>query len=664
MASKLGEVRAARIAVAQRKKRVEEAARSKFKKNEVDVGKNARVNVFHLGLYVFKAVPGKNSSIVNSLMNVFRSANKDTMKKSTKMDNLTYSLIEIVARNTRLQRLFAVTREYGKKGTNMTTAPTSIDFKIKVADKDSHNFGIISVFPKSGIVLIKSGYMGCKSPGYVGFSSQPQRLFESLLIMNNKTINAMALTRINTVGSMRLGRKFNEKEFLRTTFRMNKIMGFNVLKKKSKKQNQRVTKTYLQVPGQDHIISITKQGVVQVAFKGKITKDDLTNTSTMIKQFNTTFKDYFGGKINKGSPVKKKSMVGSNQPAPNVARRGTTCPIGRRPVPQDDWNGKCPDGMYCRPNPQQQPCCYKIPVNKKGMSLKIKQLYDQIGVKVPNGVANIFGINKNARPSASPQMQIFKTMRRDRKPNGTMVNVVNIRIGTRQCFRYTKQQLVHFIEKMGHDVTGLSKKTKPQLCEYIAKLYKNTSANKMNTRYIPTVRMNGQNYTLTLKQPGNKLVVGKRECSSLPKKTMQKICAALGIRFNESTTRLEMCGLINTKRKNMQNNRNKNKNNNAAKLAANRMMMGAKLNAQRLERRDKKLYGLFLKQMRPFLNKNPDLVSRVPNKNTLIKTFENAVNRNEARAVTDVGKQKWGRRGYELWAARQAIKLESKLLKK
>lgn len=656
MASKLAEVRAARIAVAQRKKRVEEAAKRKFTKNEVDVVKNSRVNVFHLGLYVFKATPATNSSIVNSLMTVFRSANKDTMKKSTKIENLTYSLIEIVARNTRLQRLFAITRDYGKKGTNMNTTPTSIDFKIKVADKDSHNFGIISVFPKSGVVLIKGGYMDCKSPGYMGFTSQPQRLFESLLIMNNKTITGMPVKRVNTMGSMRLGRKFNETEFLRNTSRINKIMGFDLLKKKSKKENQRVTKTYLQVPGQDHVISITKQGVVQVAFKGKITKDDLTATANMIKQFGTTFKGYFGGKINKGSPVKKQSVQ-------NVARKGTTCPIGRRPVPQDDWNGKCPDGMYCRPNPQQQPCCYKIPVNKKGMSLKIKQLYDQVGVKVPTGVANIFGINKNARPASSPQMQIFKTMRRDRKPNGTMVNVVNIRIGTRQCFRYTKQQLVHFIEKVGHDVTGLSKKTKPQLCDYIAKLYKNTSANKMNNRYIPTFRMNSQDYTLTLKQPGNKLVIGKRECSSLPKKTMQKICAALGIRFNESTTRMEMCGLINTKRKNMQNNRNKKKNNNAAKLAANRMMMGAKLNAQRLERRDKKLYGLFLKQMRPFLNKNPDLVSKVPNKKTLIKAFENAVNRNEARAVTDVDKQKWGRRGYELWAARQATKVESKLLK-
>ena len=82
----------------------------------------------------------------------------------------------------------------------------------------------------------------------------------------------------------------------------------------------------------------------------------------VLKQFFVALKDNI---MLGDDTIKQKVRVApvhlTGVPAPEVTRRGTTCPIDRRPEPYG-YMGKCAKGdCYVKPNPQGQPCCYGIP---------------------------------------------------------------------------------------------------------------------------------------------------------------------------------------------------------------------------------------------------------------------------------------------------------------
>jgi hypothetical protein len=221
----------------------------------------------------------------------------------------------------------------------------------------------------------------------------------------------------------------------------------------------------------------------------------------------------------------------NNKPAPNVTRRGTTCPKESRPVPYS-FQGKCPqgNGYYVRPNPQGQPCCYKIPKRVEYMRNKVAERYRRANVKVPENVRRIFGIGyeTNTKPvnvgRAAPTNMRFE-----------MNKELGFKIGSRQCMRFTKVSLVDMALRLG--IALPSKITKPILCELIAKHVQNKN--------LATKKQNVGN-ALPMKGRDNKLRLGGRLCTSYKRSTIVKYAKELGVKgaVLENGSKQDLCKAI------------------------------------------------------------------------------------------------------------------------
>ena len=231
--------------------------------------------------------------------------------------------------------------------------------------------------------------------------------------------------------------------------------------------------------------------------------------------------------VNKG-PTNRPARL-NMMPAPDITRRGTTCPKASRPVPYS-FQGKCPQGAgyYVRPNPQGQPCCYKIPKRIDYIRAKVAKRYQMAGVKVPENVQKLFGIpagqNKPTNVSkVDPEFVTYINKKR------------GIKIGTRQCTRFTKVGLIDLAMRM--NIGPLPKFiSKPKLCELIHKRSRELGRNITNTRNVHTV--NGR------------LKFGNRFCDSYKKSTLTKYARELGIMVNKEMTKEQICKLIKRKREN------------------------------------------------------------------------------------------------------------------
>jgi len=160
----------------------------------------------------------------------------------------------------------------------------------------------------------------------------------------------------------------------------------------------------------------------------------------------------------------KKTQVAKradNRPAPEITRRGTSCPVGRRPSPYS-YEGKCPRaGDYIRPNPQGQPCCYGIPKKIDYSRNKVREAYRKADVRVPESVRKIFGFGENTNEKKTnvgreaPKLDMYVDPK------------VGFKIGTRQCARYSKVALVDMAIRLGIPLP--KKVTKPILCDLLLK---------------------------------------------------------------------------------------------------------------------------------------------------------------------------------------------------
>ena len=641
--------RAARIKL-MKEKRMEEAMYEQERARNTNVQNNKKNKVI-MGLYVFHTDPLNDKEL---------SAFTAGMKEggvSTKIGDTTYTLVEIIGRGPRFQKMFTYTAEYefsfNKTKYEFPSAST-IEYKMKVRGPDGlENFGLISLNYKSKKVILRGGYMDCTSENdYKGFASQPQNLLKSFYKIHSNVNDVPKLKRTNTVASYRTGRKFDYKKFIKNKPALG---GSNV---ELNIKNKGPTRVFMKLPG-NHVMSVTNNGVVQVAFKNEVSKPDVKSTFNKVDRVLKAMNAYFGGAV--AAPViKSKAITRANaQPAPNVARRGTTCPKGKRPEPYS-FSGKCPKGMYVRPNPQQQPCCYKIPKQMGYYRGKIRGVYNAAGVRMPNSVSKLFGLNKNSPvkntniPNAVIKNAITTTQARVRQSNGTMKTVNTIKIGSRQCIRYTKQQILNFILRIGYAETGLEKKSKEELCAILARLVRNKNVNKTNNKYVPKAG----DKLLTLRGSGQ-LAIGGRQCLSYSKPQLQKFCKTLGINYG-GMTRDQMCAAMKTKHKTMQNKLNTNKDNarNRAIAAAQKRTNVQKTNLQK--KRDDRLYSEFLGSIQGFLKKYDAVDSKntVPSRNKFLANFNTSVNQGYARNITDVSKRGW-KAGFKRWLDEYIVQYKS-----
>jgi hypothetical protein len=223
-----------------------------------------------------------------------------------------------------------------------------------------------------------------------------------------------------------------------------------------------------------------------------------------------------------------------------VTRKGTTCPKNRCPDPYS-YDGKCPAGYYVRPNPQMFPCCYK---SKRAKITEVRKAYQNAGVNMPNSVRSLLG-NKSPSP-ASVMSPSIKTSYDERGA---------LKIGTRQCSRYTLEQLKTLAERMGIDTTKL--KTKSSICDAIQERF----PPKEPIPFRKNFSLNGANYALSRKngklfinrrvpvknhQTGTKKGAagprsGIRECTTILKADLVKYARAFGIEASK-LTKSQICG--------------------------------------------------------------------------------------------------------------------------
>lgn len=242
-------------------------------------------------------------------------------------------------------------------------------------------------------------------------------------------------------------------------------------------------------------------------------------------------------KTNQGKVVRKGTGL--------VTRKGTTCPKDRCPDPYS-YEGKCKAGYFVRPNPQMFPCCYQ---SKRIKADEVRRAYQNAGVEMPNSIRRLIG-NKSPSPvAASPSFSPSPSVRTSYDERGAL------KIGTRQCSRYTLEQLKHLAERMKIDTTRL--KTKSAICAEIMNRFPPASPSPFRKNFS----LNGANYALTNKngklfinrrvpvknhQAGTKKGAagprsGLRECSTIVKADLLKYAKALGRRLDPKMTKLQIC---------------------------------------------------------------------------------------------------------------------------
>ena len=298
-------------------------------------------------------------------------------------------------------------------------------------------------------------------------------------------------------------------------------------------------------------IIISETGVIQIQGTNEIQE-----AYTYLKKFFNALKnnDYMittGAQNNtlkkpKGTKASKRF---DNLPAPNITRRGTTCPINRRPDPYS-YIGKCTQTRcYIKPNPQGQPCCYTIPKSLEYSRNKVASSYNKAGVKVPDGVRALFGIgmNTNNRPINVANKNVTLNVR-------TYVNNKSgFKIDTRQCLRYTKVALVDMARRL--KITLPAKLTKPILCDLIKSASTLPNVNVKAGKKVVT----GSNATLRL---------GSRMCSTYKRETIARFARALGGSVSADMDKTAICKLIqelsSAKRTSLQANFNRKKTANKA----------------------------------------------------------------------------------------------------
>ena len=149
--------------------------------------------------------------------------------------------------------------------------------------------------------------------------------------------------------------------------------------------------------------------------------------------------------------VKQRVVLSPDAPAPDVSRRGTTCPIDRRPDPYG-YTGSCKANCYVKPNPQGQPCCYSVPKRIAYMQPRVKSAYNKAGIEIPPEVRRIFGIATTYHA----------------KEVSTKIPEISFKgnkIDTRQCMRYTKVALMDMARRFRLIVPV--NPTKTDLCQLI-----------------------------------------------------------------------------------------------------------------------------------------------------------------------------------------------------
>ena len=434
----------------------------------------------------------------------------------------------------RFKPAFTITNTYNRTG-NTSEKIFALDFYIKVKLGGEIVNATFTLF-KNGKIKMSGGYLSQDKENVNNdyyFEAQPEMIRE--YIVNTYTDGQAFLRKNfkfnNVVGDFRINKGFNLSAMAEAA------LG-NI---SYEPELSRLLK--LKYKGYNYTFSTT--GLVQI--QGLKEQDDLNKAYLAAIEFINNMSDIHKKKPghrklykNRNAPegrVKKQKVLNITAPAPNVSRRGTSCPVDRRPKPYS-IQGTCPkEGCYVKPNPQGQPCCYKIPKNTKYSEKKVQNAFNKANVKVPVKVQRVFNFGQNTNNKANNTTHAganYITVKRNA--------VVGLKIGTRQCTRYTKVALVDIARRLG--ITVKSTISKPALCELIgARAHNVTNTNNSFGNKAVTFSNGARTYVVTGASP-DLLRIGDRFAKTYKRAVLFRFATKLGIHPNLKASVPVMCKLI------------------------------------------------------------------------------------------------------------------------
>jgi len=500
----------------------EEYIKKHFRVSNFDLKKTESL---YLGMYNAVSDTGSVADL--------NSVKRDVIQKGFVEDTIrgfTIKPVKFDMRYGKFKKSFEFTQEYGAKNFNSNKKNnTNVQFILKISKGNETKGASFNIY-ESGRVRFSGGYLA-------GSLAEPRVLLDYISKHYFKMSNNLPVSINNTTAEIKINSKIRILE-LYTIFNSGNgiasFKGYNISATFEPERNKFITKQKKNSPflyvsfkkdDEKFTLVISPQGGIIIEGAANIQRvvgitndflDALKESGLIIKpqrNRSTTV-----------SPKKTKLVRRLNmQPAPDVTRRGTSCPVNRRPNPYG-FQGSCPKPKhYVRPNPQGQPCCYKIPKSTTYIQNKVENRYTRANVKVPENVRRTFGFGQNTntkqenvgRNNVNYEIYFNKSIGR----NGSQVG---LKIGSRQCSRFSKVALVDIAKRKGLQLP--KKLTKPILCGLLSKLAVNINASDP----IPRIQ-NG------------KVMIGKRVCSTYKRSTLVKIAKTLGVSVDNSMSKEEIC---------------------------------------------------------------------------------------------------------------------------
>ena len=483
------------------------------KKNTTNVFKHT-----NLKMTMFNAVIN-NEKNVDLIKDVFQKC-KPPFKERTYTNGYTLELISVTGRSGRFKKLFELSKEYFVTE-NISRDVHSIDFKVRISKRGGRTQGASVTIYANGKIRISGGYLDVSLSAKNTTNAKLQPLVEQpetirKYIVENYTNKELFPNKRfdfnNIAGVFKINRKVIAEKTVSKLGGISKYVNFM----------DEFSPPLLRLKMDDFTLRTSIAGIMQI--KG------IKNPDNVVKNFNEAleaiknkfvlgieFKNFNKGEYSLSKMAKRVN----NKPAPNVARRGTTCPMGRRPDPYS-FQGKCPGSagkFYVKPNPQGQPCCYKVPKKIQYSKNQVKNVYNKANVKVPQNVKNKFllGNNGNNRGNNVGVETANITVVMDPE--------VGLKINSRQCSRYTRVALVDIAKRLG--ILSINPKaSKDELCRKIQDRAQNMGMNKTNEAIgNMAIKVNDK----AIFGEGRELKIGRRRCATYDKKDLLRMARKLGI---------------------------------------------------------------------------------------------------------------------------------------
>jgi hypothetical protein len=504
----------------------DEYKREEFKPENFNLN---QTDDLYLGMYNATLDYGRTVNLAKLRDNVVEKGFKEE-----EVNGFTFKALKMSTRFGKFKKAYEYNKEYGgRKVANVNNSKlSSVEFIVKIKKGRKVQGASFNVF-NTGRVRFSGGYVD-------GSANEPVSLVKYMEKIVNLTLSNKPIKINNVTSEIKLGANADVAQLhslLDVGEGLAKFGGYTLKSTYEPARNVFLAKKKKDSPFL--YISFDDKFTILLTGKGSMVVEGPESPavrSPVIKRFINFLK--IAGILTPTrrnvTPSPKPSKVArraNNKPAPNVTRRGTTCPKESRPVPYS-FEGKCPQGQgyYVRPNPQGQPCCYKIPKRVEYMRNKVAERYRRANVKVPENVRRIFGIGFGTNEkSVNVGRKAPTNLRFEMNKN------LGFKIGSRQCMRFTKVSLVDMAIRLG--VALPSKVTKPVLCDLIAKHVEN--------KKLATPAQNVGN-ALPVKGRNNKLRLGGRLCTSYKRSTIVKYAKELGARGEilENGTKEDLCKAI------------------------------------------------------------------------------------------------------------------------